>query len=1743
MSNRLVTVILVVAVSLAVLVEGGRGLTTPQGRWREWLQLLAAQQIADTLGRQVRLGAITDVSVDAVAALDLAIAEGFYLADGAVVRAEQVQVDLNGLAIARGDVAPAAGIDRVVLQRAWVHAVRDEQGELNLEKLLPEPVKPVRPEDRFRGVVDVVDSTVIYDDYATPTLRGTPLSVELAEVSGKFDARRIGWAKISLSATERLGRVEQLAVEGETELDSGFAWAYVTATGVDGAWWFDAFVGAPEIELERATADLTATVGLLPTDDGVEPSVAGSISVRGASLRLAALGDRQITADLDATGTMVGVEIQRLGGSVGGVRVEASGFLGDFADPVIDVSFEAQAPRAEALLDLASDEAELPSQIAGVEVTGPVLASGRLTGPLGAANLSARLSAPGQVRFADADLGTYETGPIDLRLDVLDLLAPNVRAQATVADLAPVDLEPLRAMLPPDLQGEPRIGPIERLQAEVLWSDQVPLVQTELAVPSLSVGELAVSGVSADLALAGPIVWVRDLHAEALGAQVSADAVLDLSEPATPWAWARGEIAGLDLQRLDELPGLQAAADAGGVVSGSFVARLEGEEPLMVAQLVVAEPSYEQYGVASARGIVIVDAAGVQVRAATIQDPVAAGWVRGVLPFEGELAASFGVAGVDLAAAVRRFDVEADELRGQLFAHGEVGGTLDDPRVDATVRAFDLGWGKYSADAVVGEIRGGPTALRIDDLYASSGRIVAHATGALTAIDLQARDAAIQGSVTLAGPMDERALELADLTEHDLAGAVRADIDVGGTLRHPNAQGEVHLDYAHYETVATDNAVMVVRLQGDVLELQDLRLPVGEAVVTGEASVASLYGEPIVAATLRAERVVLQDLAPWQELQVPLSGELNLPYLSVTGPLDDLNGIAQIEATDLELGGQQIGSVSATVVLDGNSLMLQRTTLALADGTMSLEGRVRVDERRIMPSRVELNDVSVARLLRVVVPLAERFVDRPPDERAPAERPLSRQLASLAMRLGGRMNASVSVEGVIPELPEEPGQREAAATAVLEALSGEATVALSEPTLDGKPLPDTKLAARVADEPVVDLSLTAEQGEALITADGTWRPGGAVDLLADISALEVASLRPWLPGAAASAGGRLNLTVQVLGSLDAPQITGSVDILEPELYGAQFDIISAPIFRYDGEALNIDSLVMREGEEELFVDGRIPLDWASRTVPADAPLAVTARAEETDLGVFPAILAGAAGGGEVPLAQVKATGTLDSRIEIRGTPQRPELTGELTVLASSIETPWLGSPIEDLALAVTFTGVQGKTVVELEKLSARAHSTTLTAGGRAELSEYHIARLQQNRYDLQVSLAAPQQSFGGGLTARKVRGTVTLETTPEGRQLLTVEDLGADFGDGSVLLDGTAELTTFEPSRLAHNSFDMVLRAHNARLRYSNLFLGTVNGEIVARTPAPAETMQITGGLVVSHAVVGVPRGGREEEMQLRGMTGAFPSPELDVALAIGPDVRVRTSGVAAPVQMTERAVWLRGTPQRPTIQGLIEVQEGQASMPGGVLDIETAGVRFLVRPALGSGGKPPPVPLEVEGRVWATATRRIEATVINGRQMGAVEILLQVSGTLPNNIYIQASSTPPLAEEQIYALLGTVPLGGDLQLARASDLEGLMTEQFVSALGLAVRRYVFQPFEEELRELLGLSVLEVSWAFDQPASVRIGGYLVENLLITYNTSVMGASETYDLEVSYRVEQRFQVGFSTNEAGNSRMFVQYAQSF
>jgi len=334
MTRRLVPLTLCLLVAVLLFAEAGRNLFTPRDRALSWLQVLVSQQLADTFGREVQLGRIEIPANLAmgVVANRVAIAEKERLADGAIVRAERLELRYDLVRVLRGELAPAASVNLVRLSGAYAKLVRDEAGELNLSKILPEG-PPAPPEERFRGKVEIADSEIYYEDRGLLSRDRRPLTLEFAGVEGEVDLMRRDWLEASLSGWERLGRFAFMTVSAELKQDSGFAWVDAELSGVDLPWWYDFFAASPELDLRRGTADLSGNILVVPRGEDQKALAAlCDCKIRNGNARIKALNDAVVDFDGEATATLEGVEVRRLEARVGGTHLRAEGFVTDLRD-------------------------------------------------------------------------------------------------------------------------------------------------------------------------------------------------------------------------------------------------------------------------------------------------------------------------------------------------------------------------------------------------------------------------------------------------------------------------------------------------------------------------------------------------------------------------------------------------------------------------------------------------------------------------------------------------------------------------------------------------------------------------------------------------------------------------------------------------------------------------------------------------------------------------------------------------------------------------------------------------------------------------------------------------------------------------------------------------------------------------------------------------------------------------------------------------------------------------------------------------------------------------------------------------------------------------------------------------------------------------------------------------------------------------------------------------------------------
>jgi hypothetical protein len=764
--------------------------------------------------------------------------------------------------------------------------------------------------------------------------------------------------------------------------------------------------------------------------------------------------------------------------------------------------------------------------------------------------------------------------------------------------------------------------------------------------------------------------------------------------------------------------------------------------------------------------------------------------------------------------------------------------------------------------------------------------------------------------------------------------------------------------------------------------------------------------------------------------------------------------------------------------------------------------------------------------------------------------------------------------------------------------SGLAAVSESPERGDPEAEPSSPLARLHVD----DITVSSDLPAGYLTANGSIHWDGDVDLTAQADLVPVSVLEPWLP-ANLSLQGDVALTARARGPATDPEIRASIDVFNPTVAGLSFDLLQATRIDVTGDAIVMDGGLLKRGTHEMQVSGQLPFDRDALRLNGKGPIAFEAKMIDWPLQALVDVAQdfaerGAAASEESVWAQCKADGLLTASLNVSGILNTPEVRGYLSVERgatfhmaswpeqSRVEDIWL-----DAVLGPSPTGVGS--MIEALNCHARLDRTAFDLKGRAELSQLAADRWLDNRIqEITIAATAEEQRLPGGTLARDIDARLKVFTDPTGWHVVKVEQATAGLGKGQATLTGAALIDTLQLDQLGHVPCDLRLRIDDGRIAYGKVVKrARVNGVIAARKfasrttrplPAwfleklppdaptdPAAPIQIVslpvdrdtgkGSLTVTRAIIGLPgkkepaaeEAGQEqppeagERFVIHGLPLSLPAPRMDVSVAIGPNVTVNTPIVEADVIPDARAIWISGTPQAPRIEAAAALRRGRLRLPRGNLNISGAEAEVTIQPATWLlETRSARRKLEITGRVSAHAEGTVRTAVEEDRPPIPVHVKLELAGGLPPGQLrdmVEVSSSPPLGESRIYELLALSPVSPGAQVAAGGETP--LQEMLAGLVAQNLLEGVLHPLEEELTEALGLEEFEVIVGLDQPVELRVGKYLLKNLLASYHRTAGGPEDEFDLQLSYSIKDRYQVTYQTDEESRQQVRFEYRWQF
>ncbi|MGH7578671.1 MAG: translocation/assembly module TamB domain-containing protein, partial [Gemmatimonadales bacterium] len=228
---------------------------------------------------------------------------------------------------------------------------------------------------------------------------------------------------------------------------------------------------------------------------------------------------------------------------------------------------------------------------------------------------------------------------------------------------------------------------------------------------------------------------------------------------------------------------------------------------------------------------------------------------------------------------------------------------------------------------------------------------------------------------------------------------------------------------------------------------------------------------------------------------------------------------------------------------------------------------------------------------------------------------------------------------------------------------------------------------------VSPVTLQALDGSGLLRLAGTLPSDAAPGAMAlEVVGLDLGDFYGLIQRDTAGVDGELGLSLEIGGTTRAPTFRGTARLGE-----GRFGTFRAPfvqgVLNYADRRLDANLNLWRTGENILEVEAHLPVDLGLTGVEqrrVDGPLRVVAQADSVDLGIMEAL---------TPAIR-RVNGRLAVDVEVGGTWEDPNLSGQLAIRRGSMEVPGLG---------VRFGSVSGGAVLQGDSVVLR--DLRITSGG------------------------------------------------------------------------------------------------------------------------------------------------------------------------------------------------------------------------------------------------------------------------------------------------------------------------------------------------------------------------------------------------------------------------------------------------
>jgi autotransporter translocation and assembly factor TamB len=795
-----------------------------------------------------------------------------------------------------------------------------------------------------------------------------------------------------------------------------------------------------------------------------------------------------------------------------------------------------------------------------------------------------------------------------------------------------------------------------------------------------------------------------NLKAEFAGRPVLGKLWLD-TRPDTPELRLYATVKGLPLQRVPFLKeqSLSGEADIALMAHGRINA------PIIEANVLADALRYANQRVGGVRARLHYANGALKIPLATLQGALGAVQVSGeilnIADEEPRLDLSIDASEVDLNLLAQLFGYEAGavpngageslRLDGVGYLTAQVRGNAKSPEAVAEMVVFDGRLGDIGAEIAVANLNLLERELRITGL-----QILRRAAQLLASGAIQLPESSEQPvRFSLNGDLYE--FDLASVPdwlrrELPLAGLASGKFQLEGEPRQWTLRATLNAESIQYDqTLLRENtAQVVVEARDGVVQAQaesvQARLGGGTLTASGQWRTDGRFE-----AHWALENASLDVLTPYLPVEYRLSGRATAKG-TASGAWDAPTVNLHLVGSQIALNNVPLGEVEATATVRpaqenrenneaqgqeaaearGNSAdlrLMAQITVRTPDGEATVDLQRYDFERQQIQLTAETTPLPIEWLRRV----ARAVPDIVPPAVAERIETLQGQVQA-SLRLTGALQEPTASLRLNAETLEWRGQP-------LGSLNLQAEWAGASDIRDLADAPDATRAVetlrRLRTHQATLQQLRWQAETARLEARGIYTPE---HLTADV---EIAQLplrwaRLWEPSLP-EFDGNLDLSLLAAGAPESPELTLSATVSQLAYSGYTIDqILFSQIEAREG-AIQTDDALIRMGNYQARLSGRLPFHWSPLSIPNDEPIQVSARLREqplTLLGLF------------LPIDPARTQGTLEASLEIGGTLAEPQPRGYLQITNGALALQDLKTALQEIGLQVEFDGREARIV-------------------------------------------------------------------------------------------------------------------------------------------------------------------------------------------------------------------------------------------------------------------------------------------------------------------------------------------------------------------------------------------------------------------------------------------------------------------